>query len=113
MSPSAGSAKSSVHVWCRRNKAVHLEVEGEPVAVAHPKRQAAGKDSENAKKKGKQSKKKAPPDVPSPITSEADPSSSGMVHVAWLSIVLDLSWSLGSTAHYVKGGFMYPVVKCW
>jgi len=34
-----------------------LEVEGQPVAVGHPKNQAAGKVSQNVKGKGKLRKK--------------------------------------------------------
>jgi hypothetical protein len=54
-------------------------------------------------------KKKTPPDVPSPIPSEADPSLFGAIfpvhpcHVAWVSILLDLSWSCEGWVHVPCG----------
>jgi hypothetical protein len=92
-----------------------LETEGEPVAVGHPKHQAAGKVSQNVEERGKRSKKKTPPDVPSPIPSEADPSLFGAIfpvhpcHVAWVSILLDLSWSIGIHNYFPKMSFITDV----
>jgi len=61
------SAKSPVCVRIRSNKADHLELESEPVAVGWPKRRVAGTVSQNVKGKVKQSKRNAPPDVSLPM----------------------------------------------
>jgi len=65
------------------------------------------------KGKGKQRGKNAPPDVPPPVPSEADPSSSGItfpIGPCCLGVnCVVLIWSLGTTTHYVKGGFIYHV----
>jgi hypothetical protein len=94
-----------------------LELEGEPVAVGQPKHQVAGKVSQKVKGKVKQSKKMHLLTFHFPSLVKQIHNCLELpfllVHVAWVSFVFDLSWSLGSTVHYVMGGFMYPVVKCW
>jgi len=84
------------------------EAEGELVVVGHPKHRAAGTVSQIVKGKGKQRKKlyllmfHFPTLVKQIHHCLEQPFL--LEHVAWVSIVLDLSWSLVSTAHYVRVG---------
>jgi hypothetical protein len=68
--------QSPVCVRVRRRQEVHLEAEGESIAVRHPKHQVAFRVTHTSNPKGKRRKGNAPPGVPPPAQRETDHSSS-------------------------------------
>jgi hypothetical protein len=52
MPNSVGNAKSPVCVKVKRHQAVHLEVDGESIAVGHPKHRVASRVTHSNKPKG-------------------------------------------------------------
>jgi hypothetical protein len=79
---SVGNVKSPVCVRVKRHQAVHLELEGKSIAVGHPKHLEAHKATHSDRGKAKRRKGNAPPDVPPPVQSKTDQSSSGTTYPA-------------------------------